>query len=155
MTTLTTTTVSVTSEDSVTTDVDDTATQTTQTTKPKKKRVGRPSKKSLAAKKAGGRGLVGRPKGDAAIMNEYKARMLASPQSREVLQKIFDIALDDEHKNQAACMKMVMDRIAPVSSFEKEVSSGGGRNAIEIRITGISGSISEPTILDADFEEID
>ena len=155
MTTLTTTTVSVTSEDSVPTDVDDTATQPTQSKPASKKRGGRPSKKSLAAKKPGGRGQVGRPKGDAAIMNEYKARMLASPQSREVLQKIFDVALDDDHKNQAACMKMVIDRIAPVSAFEKEVSSGGGRNAIEIRITGISGYVSEQDPIDADFTEID
>ena len=41
-----------------------------------------------------------------------------------------------------------------VSSFEKEVSSGGGRNAIEIKITGISGSVSESETVDAEFEEI-
>jgi len=53
-------------------------------------------------------------------------------------------------------MKMVVDRIAPVSSFEKEVSSGGGRNAIEIKITGISGSVgSSETIEDVDFTEVD
>jgi len=32
---------------------------------------GRPKKTDIAKKKAGGRGVVGRPKGDAAIINEY------------------------------------------------------------------------------------
>ena len=132
----------------------DSSTTSIEATQPAKSLGGRPKKSALAAKKPGGRGKVGRPKGDAAIMNEYKARMLASPKSREVLAKVFEVALDDDHKNQAACMKMVVDRIAPVSSFEKEVSSGGGRNAIEIKITGISGSVSESETVDAEFEEI-
>lgn len=81
---------------------------------------GRPKKTELAAKKPGGRGKVGRPKGDASIINEYKARMLASPKSRLVLDKVFEVALDDTHKNQTACMKMVMDRMLPQSYFEKD-----------------------------------
>ena len=39
---------------------------------------GRPKKGEIVAKKKGSRGIRGRPKGDAAIINEYKARMLAS-----------------------------------------------------------------------------
>jgi len=149
-------TVSSDSDSAASVDSSTTSIEATQNKQPAKKRGGAPSKKALAAKKPGGRGKVGRPKGDAAIMNEYKARMLASPKSREVLAKVFEVALDDDHKNQAACMKMVVDRIAPVSSFEKEVSSGGGRNAIEIKITGISGSVgSSETIEDVDFTEVD
>lgn len=92
---------------------------------PAKRGRGRPSNAELAAKSPGGRGKVGRPKGDAAIINEYKARMLASPKSEAVLQKILDVALDDEHKNQAACMKLVIDRILPASYFEKDKKTGG------------------------------
>ena len=55
-------------------------------------RVGRPKKKQVAANKKGSRGQVGRPKGDAAIINEYKARMLASPKSRKVMDAIFEAA---------------------------------------------------------------
>ena len=62
---------------------------------------GRPKKKEVEAVKKGNRRAVGRPKGDAGIMNEYKARMLASPKSRKVLDAIFSAALDDDHKNQA------------------------------------------------------
>ena len=99
--------------------------------------VGRPKKSSVSSKKKGGRGVVGRPKGDAAIINEYKARMLNSPRSRAVMDSIFDAALDPEHKNQAAAWKLVMDRILPVAAFEKDIVKDAGRNAIQINITGV------------------
>ena len=103
----------------------------------KKRGRGRPRKSEVAAVKPGNKGQVGRPKGDAAIINEYKARMLASPKSRKVLETIFDAALDNDHKNQAAAWKLVMDRILPVGAFEKDVVKDGGRNAIQINITGV------------------
>ena len=115
------------------------------------KRVGRPPKSDVAQNKKGNRGVRGRPKGDAAIMNDYKARMLSSPRSAKVLDAIFNAALDPEHKNQAAAWKLVMDRVAPVALFEKEIVKGGGRSAIQINITGvgsteISGSTDDDVI---------
>ena len=107
------------------------------TTEIKKRGRGRPRKSEVAAVKPGNKGQVGRPKGDAAIINEYKARMLASPKSRKVLETIFDAALDNDHKNQAAAWKLVMDRILPVGAFEKDVVKDSSRNAIQINITGV------------------
>lgn len=98
---------------------------------------GRPSKKDIAANSAGGRKKVGRPKGDAAIINEYKARMLASPRSKKVMDTIFEAALDHDHRNQAAAWKLVMDRILPVAAFEKDIVKDAGRSAIQINITGV------------------
>lgn len=108
----------------------------------------KPTKKELASNSSGGRRKVGRPKGDAAIINEYKARMLASPKSRRVLDTIFDAALDDDHKNQAAAWKLVMDRILPVAAFEKDVIQSGGKSAIQINITGVGTAevAPQPTI---------
>ena len=106
----------------------------------RKKKRGRPKKESVLAKKAGNRGKVGRPKGDAAIMNEYKARMLASPKSAKVLETILSAALDDEHKNQAAAWKIVVDRMLPVGMFEKDVLQSGGKNSIQINITGVGSA---------------
>jgi len=103
----------------------------------KKRGRGRPRKSEVAAVKPGNKGQVGRPKGDAAVINEYKARMLASPKSKKVLETIFDAALDNDHKNQAAAWKLVMDRILPVGAFEKDVVKDSGRNAIQINITGV------------------
>jgi len=106
----------------------------------KKRPRGRPKKKEIKAKTAGSRGKVGRPKGDATIINEYKARMLASPKSVKVLETIFEAALDNDHKKQAAAWKLVMDRILPVGAFEKEVIKDNGRSAIQINITGVGST---------------
>ena len=104
------------------------------------KRKGRPKKSDVVSRKKGTTGLTrGRPKGDAAIINEYKIRMLTSPKSRKVLESIFDAALNDDHKNQAAAWKLVMDRILPTAVFEKDVVKGAGRSAIQINITGVGG----------------
>jgi hypothetical protein len=107
---------------------------------PKKRGRGRPRKGEIVEKTAGTRGKVGRPKGDASIINEYKARMLASPKSAKVLETIFEAALDHDHKNQAAAWKLVMDRILPVGAFEKEVTKDGNRSAIQINITGVGSA---------------
>lgn len=116
---------------------------------------GRPRKNELQEKKAGGRGKVGRPKGDAAVINEYKARMLASPKSKKVLETIFDAALDHDHKNQAAAWKLVMDRILPVAAFEKDVVKGAGRNAIQINISGIKqAEVNSGSTFDGDSGDI-
>jgi hypothetical protein len=130
--------------------------------KQRKQESGRPSKKDLAQNSPGGRGKVGRPKGDAAIINEYKSRMLASPKSKRVLDTIFDAALDHDHKNQAAAWKLVMDRILPVAAFEKDVVQNGGKSAIQINITGvgtaevkdIDPTTIQPTVIDGDNGEI-
>ena len=115
--------------------------------------VGRPKKSSVSSKKKGSRGAVGRPKGDAAIINEYKARMLNSPRSRAVMDAIFEAATDPDHKNQAAAWKLVMDRILPVAAFEKDIVKDAGRSAIQINITGVGST----TITDSSEEgdEID
>ena len=102
---------------------------------------GRPKKSTVATARKTGK--VGRPKGTAAIINEYRDRMLASPKSRKVLESIFDAALDPEHKNQAAAWKLVMDRVAPVAAFEQEITKGNGKSSIQINISGIgSGGVN-------------
>jgi len=73
--------------------------------------------------------------------------MLTSPKSRKVLESIFDAALNDDHKNQAAAWKLVMDRILPTAVFEKDVVKGAGRSAIQINITGVGG---ETTVVSSD-----
>jgi len=124
----------------------------------KKRPRGRPKKKEIKAKTAGSRGKVGRPKGDASIINEYKARMLASPKSELVLQTIFDAATNDEHKNQAAAWKLIMDRIRPVGAFEREVIKDAGRSAIQINITGVGsteilGSPEDGSTIEGEYTE--
>lgn len=119
----------------------------------RKNPVGRPKKSSVSSKKKGSRGAVGRPKGDAAIINEYKARMLNSPRSRAVMDAIFEAATDPDHKNQAAAWKLVMDRILPVAAFEKDIVKDAGRNAIQINITGVGATSITNGVEETDQEE--
>ena len=106
-----------------------------------RRKAGRPKKSLVQSKKEGNRNKVGRPKGDADAIKEYKARLLASPKSRRVLDSILNAALDDDHKNQAAAWKLLVDRLMPLSYFEKS-QMGGGRSAVNITITGVGGEIT-------------
>lgn len=114
--------------------------------KDKPKRRGRPPKSEMVNRKRGTVGTRGRPKGDAAIINEYKTRMLTSPKSARVLESIFDAALNDDHKSQSAAWKLVIDRILPVSHFEKD-KSGASKGGINISITGVGG---EKTVISSE-----
>jgi hypothetical protein len=96
---------------------------------PEPKRIGRPPKTKRS---------VGRPKGESTIMKDYRERMLNSPKSRKVLDSIFSAALDDDHKNQAAAWKIIVDRIVPVSGFDKAAGTVQ-RAAIQVNITGVPG----------------
>ena len=102
----------------------------------KKRGRGRPRKTEIEARKKPGK--VGRPAGDAAAIKEYKARLLASPKSRKVLDSILNAALDDEHKNQAAAWKLLVDRLMPISYFEKD-KGDNGRSSVSITISGVGG----------------
>ena len=104
---------------------------------PAKKR-GRPSKAALAEAR---KQPVGRPRGDASAIEEFKARLMASPKSRKVLDAILDAALDDEHKNQAAAWKLLFDRMLPMSYFDKD-KTGGARPSVNITITGVGESVT-------------
>jgi hypothetical protein len=113
----------------------------TKTTVGEKRKAGRPKKSLIQSKKEGNRNKVGRPKGDADAIKEYKARLLASPKSRKVLDSILNAALDDDHKNQAAAWKLLVDRLMPLSYFDKDKISGG-RSAVNITITGVGGEVT-------------
>lgn len=93
---------------------------------------GRPRKSDIEAKK--NRGKVGRPAGDAARIAEFKARLLATSGDR-VIEKVIQIAQNDDHPGQMAALKMCIDRILPLSLFEKDVK--GGNRAVTINIMGV------------------
>ena len=72
-------------------------------------------------------------------MADYKRRMLLSPQSWKVMQAVFDVAMNPEHKHFPACSKMVMDRIAPIAAFTE--ADAGAKPQITVNITGV-GEVS-------------
>jgi hypothetical protein len=74
--------------------------------------------------------------------------MLNSPKSQKVLDSIFNAALNDDHKNQAAAWKLLMDRMLPVTAFEQEVQKNGGKSAITINISGLVTSTNSDDVLE-------
>lgn len=96
---------------------------------------GRPKKASLVERKESR--SVGRPRGDKAIMDEYKLRMLNSPKSSKVLEKVYEVALSDGHPGQMAAMKLIMDRVVPASMFDA-TKAGGAVPQISINISGLN-----------------
>ena len=127
---------------------------------PVKRKRGRPRKSEVEAKKRGNRGVVGRPPGDAARINEFKARLLATS-GDNVINKIIEIAQNDEHPGQMAALKMCMDRVLPLSYFEKDKATGG-RSNVSITITGIGGDTTivgtednnNDDIVDVEYTEV-
>ena len=89
------------------------------------------------------------PKTEVQRIKELKDLLINSAGSN-VVHKAIEIAMNDEHPAQMAAIKLCMDRMLPVSLFEKE---GKQRSAVNITISGIGGvSIGENTIDAEDVE---
>ncbi len=116
-----------------------------ETKLPPRKR-GRPRKADIEAKKS--RNAVGRPPGEAARIKEFYARLL-STSGEKVIETVLRKAMDDQDKDQVACLKMCIDRLLPLSHFEKQ---GQGRsNAIQVQIV----TTGTPQIAAREAEQID
>ena len=76
----------------------------------------------------------GRPSGMRSRQLELKQTLLEHPDVPKVIEKVVRTALDDNHKNQTAAQKILMDRMLPISTFEKAVDS---REKINIVINTI------------------
>ena len=125
---------------------------------PKKRGRGRPRKAEVEAKKK--RGVVGRPPGEAARIKEFHARLLATS-GETVINTIIRKALDDDDKDQVACLKMCLDRVLPMSYFEKDKDARKGNVSIQISMVGDAKAIVDQTeeeeqdYQDVEFETID
>ena len=95
------------------------------------KKVGRPSKKDLQATE----GLSKREQ--SAALKEFRQRLLLNPKSPKLIEKLFDLAFDDEAKNQSTALKILSDRLMPVAGF---TADGKQQAQVSINITGL-----EPT----------
>ena len=114
---------------------------------PKTRGKGRPPKADLIAVKERTKGKIGRPIGDAGRIEEFKQRLLATGGTR-ILDKMISIALNDDHPGQMAAIKMSVDRMLPMSTFEA-AKNAGSTPQISINIT----SLGQPTISTSDLVE--
>ena len=76
----------------------------------------------------------GRPAGMRARQLELKQTLLEHPDVPKVIETVIRAALDDIYKNQTAAHKILMDRMLPISTFEKAVDN---REKINIVINTI------------------
>ena len=61
----------------------------------------------------------GRPQGMRAIQLDLQEQLYNHPDNQKVIETIYRAALDDNHKNQAAAQKLLMDRMLPISVCDK------------------------------------
>ena len=108
---------------------------------------GRPSKKALQGTKQMSK------REQSAALREFRQRLLLNPQSPKLLEKLFDTAFDDDHKQQGLAMKLLADRLMPVAGF---TADGKQQAQVSINITGLSsGSTDTGVIIDGESGEVD
>ena len=76
----------------------------------------------------------GRPAGMRARQLELKQTLLEHPDVPTVIETVVRTALDETHKNQTAAQKILMDRILPISTFDKQFDN---REKITINVSVI------------------
>ncbi len=76
----------------------------------------------------------GRPAGMRPRQLELKQTLLEHPDVPTVIETVVRTALDDTHKNQTAAQKILMDRILPISTFDKQFDN---REKITINVSVI------------------
>lgn len=91
-------------------------------------KVGRPRKDDLERTKT----LTKREQCQA--LQDFRKRLLLNPKSPKLLEKLFDLAFDDEAKNQSVALKILADRLMPVAGF---TSDGKQQAQVSINISGI------------------
>jgi hypothetical protein len=81
---------------------------------------------------------IGRPVGQAARIEEFKQQLIATNGS-VLISKLIQVALHDGNPGQMAALKMCVDRILPVSHFDK-ATNGNQSPTISINISGLTNS---------------
>ena len=87
----------------------------------------------------------GRPAGMRARQLELKQTLLEHPDVPAVIETVVRTALDETHKNQTAAQKILMDRILPISTFDKKYDT---KEKITINV-----SVIEPETIEGEVIE--
>lgn len=116
-----------------------------------KRKRGRPEK--LTIQKFAANPPLTLPKTDNQRIKELKELIIRSA-GKDVVEKVVQIALNDDHPGQMAAIKMCMDRALPISMFEK---GSNQRSAVTINITGLGGEplLISPTQPDNDIIDME
>ena len=81
-------------------------------------------------------------------LHELKAELLTHGKAKHFVNKLFDIAMNDEHDGQMQAMKMVADRLLPNAGFSLDSKKS---TAVQINISGLQvSSVEEKPVEQAD-----
>ena len=73
-------------------------------------------------------------------LHALKAELLTHDKAKHFVNKLFDIAMNDEHDGQMQAMKMVADRLLPNAGFSIDSKKS---TAVQINISGLQVSSVE------------
>ena len=75
-----------------------------------------------------------------------------SAKADTVFKKLLQKAMDDEDRDQMAALKLVTDRLAPITQFGEQ-SGGSGAGKVVINIAGLTSPTVEGRVIDAEDVE--
>lgn len=84
-------------------------------------------------------------------MHELKAELLTHGKAKHFVNKLFDIAMNDEHDGQMQAMKMVADRLLPNAGFSLDSKKS---TAVQINISGLQVSSVDTSEKETDGETV-
>lgn len=87
----------------------------------------------------------GRPAGMRAKQLELKQTLLEHPDVPTIIEMVVRTALDETHKNQTAAQKILMDRILPISTFDKKYDT---KEKITINVSVIEPETIKGEVID-------
>jgi len=115
------------------------------TDEPVKRKRGRPKKPNRLMTREQweeeSKKVSGRPKGLRTAVKKLEERLLAANRIELVIDFIVNAATNDDHKNQAAAWKLILDRMAPLSHYDK--NKGGDKPIIQINVSSVDTNIKE------------
>jgi hypothetical protein len=85
-------------------------------------------------------------------LHELKAQFLSHKKLGPLIEKLFDIAMDDDHDGQMQAMKAITDKILPTQSFSSESKKS---SAVQINISGLQVSTIEEKDISNDSDNRD
>ena len=85
-------------------------------------------------------------------LHELKAELLTHGKAKHFVNKLFDIAMNDEHDGQMQAMKMVADRLLPNAGFSLDSKKS---TAVQINISGLQVSSVEGQSLPVEEKPVD
>ena len=84
-------------------------------------------------------------------LHALKAELLTHKNAKRFVNKLFDIAMNDEHDGQMQAMKMVADRLLPNAGFSLDSKKS---TAVQINISGLQVSSIATSEKEADGETV-